>query len=92
MPNRKTIFGLRGFYLFLALLVLPFLFVKSAQAAPFTKTIVRYDRMKVNTPTSVQVIIVPATVGTESKVKVNVAVAKEEHSFKKENIPELSLS
>lgn len=42
-----------------------------AKAAPFTKAMVRYDRMKQNTSTSLMVIIVPATVGVESKIIVN---------------------
>lgn len=43
---------------------------KEIWAAPFTQATVRYDRMKASTPTSLQVIIVPTTVGTEAKIKI----------------------
>ena len=42
-----------------------------AKAAPFSKTTLRYDRMKTNTPSTLQLIIVPATAQTESKLVIN---------------------
>ena len=55
------------------LVLFSFTFLKFAQtalAAPFSQTSIRYDRMKVNTPTSLQVVLVPKTVGTEAEVKI----------------------
>ncbi len=50
-----------------------FIGVVSAQAANFTNAYIRADRMKASTATSVLVVIKPATVGTEDKVKVTFA-------------------
>lgn len=44
--------------------------VTGVQAAQFTKASLRYDRMKASTLSSLQVVIVPATVGTESKIRI----------------------
>jgi hypothetical protein len=41
-----------------------------AKAANFTLARLRYDRMKAAAPSSLQITIVPATVGTEDKVKI----------------------
>lgn len=49
--------------------------VKPAQAANFTTASIRYDRMKENTPSSLQIVIVPATAGTEAKIKLVFASA-----------------
>jgi hypothetical protein len=41
-----------------------------AKAAPFTRVTVRYDRMMTGKLSSIQVILVPVTVGTEAKIKL----------------------
>lgn len=59
----------------LMLMVLPALavFVKPAQAANFTESYLRADRMKASTATNVLVVFKPASTGTEAKVKVTFA-------------------
>lgn len=55
----------------LILLSLPFFkLAPFAFATPFSQAMIRYDRMKTTSPTSIQVIIVPQTVGTEAKIKI----------------------
>ncbi len=49
----------------LILLLLFFVFTSSAQAAQFAQTTVRFDRMKTNSPSSLQVLFVPVTTATE---------------------------
>ena len=46
-----------------------------AKAAPFTRATLRYDRMMQNTSSTLQLIIVPVTVATESKIIVNFGTA-----------------
>lgn len=59
------------------LLVVGLFFVvkTSVLAAPFTRATIRYDRMAQSTLSTLQVTIVPATVGTEAKVKLIFASA-----------------
>ena len=45
-------------------------YVSKAQAAPLTRALVRFDRMKVSTPTTGTVCAVPTSVGTEIDVQV----------------------
>jgi hypothetical protein len=41
-----------------------------AKAAQFTRATIRYDRMKANTPSTLQVVLVPVTALTETKIKL----------------------
>jgi hypothetical protein len=56
----------------LSVLLLAVIFVAvgtvEVKAAPFTRATIRYDRMMTNKLSSLQVIVVPASVGTEAKV------------------------
>lgn len=51
------------------LLILPFLKIDQVFAASFSQASIRYDRMKTSTATSIQVLLVPKTVGT-TEIKV----------------------
>jgi hypothetical protein len=64
---------------FLSVFLLVFVFLVAgavkAKAAPFTRATLRYDRMMASTPSSLQVVIVPATAGTATKVRLIFASA-----------------
>jgi len=65
---KKNIFRLSLFFI----LVLSFFYIGAsrAMAAQFSQATIRYDRMMTGKPTSLLVILVPATVGTEAKIKL----------------------
>lgn len=54
----------------MSILVGVFAVATTARAAPLTQVEVRFDRMKINTPTTGTVCAKPTTVGTEAQVKV----------------------
>jgi hypothetical protein len=57
-------------FVLLLIVVLMGVGVVEAEAAPFTRATIRYDRMMTGKLSSLQVTIVPASVGTETKVKL----------------------
>lgn len=56
---------------FLVVFFLALFGAKTAEAAQFAKTMVRYDRMMQSRLSSLQVVVVPMTTQTESKIVIN---------------------
>lgn len=55
----------------LSILAVVIVNIRQASAAALTQTFVRFDRMKISTPTTGTVCAKPATVGTEARVQVS---------------------
>lgn len=74
MRKQKGI-AITNIIVMLLVMILPMLavFVQPAQAANFTQSYIRADRMKASTATNVLVVFKPASAGTEAKVKVTFA-------------------
>lgn len=68
--NIKRPFSLTVAATFAALIVGSVILAGNAKAAPLTSTFVRFDRMKISTPTTGTVCATPATVATETSVDV----------------------